>query len=71
MGDNTITIRRNDGVLQTINLTDRTTIRTSAGAAYEADLKTGDRVTLVIDTSETATTVLVCNVASSETQSGQ
>ena len=63
MGNHTITIKRKDGVVQTIRLTDRTNIRTSAGPASEVDLKTGDHVTLVIDASETASTVLVCNVA--------
>ena len=65
MGNHTITIKRQDGVVQTISLTDRTTIRTSAGPASEADLKIGDHVTLVVDASETASTVLVCNVGAS------
>lgn len=60
MGNHTITIRRKDGVVQTITLTERTDIRTSAGPASAADLKTGDHVTLVVDASETASTVLVC-----------
>ena len=63
MGNHTITIRRHDGVVQTINLTDRTNIRTSAGPASEPDLKIGDHVTLVVDVGETASTVLVCTVA--------
>lgn len=59
-GNHTITIKRRDGVVQTIHLTDRTRIRTSAGPASELDLKMGDHVTLVIDASETASVVLVC-----------
>ncbi|HZK95274.1 MAG TPA: VanZ family protein [Prolixibacteraceae bacterium] len=63
MRNNTITIKRNDGISQIIKLTDRTKIRTSMGPASESDLKTGDRVTVVIDSSETATLVLICNAA--------
>jgi glycopeptide antibiotics resistance protein len=71
LGNNTITIKRKDGIVQTINLTDQTTIRISASPASKSDLKTGDRVTLVVDDSQTATTVLVCNIAGSQTHSGQ
>ena len=60
MGNHTITIKRQDGVIQTLALTDRTTIRTSAGPASESDLKSGDRVTVVVYDRETATTVLKC-----------
>lgn len=59
-GNHTMTIRRQDGVIQALALTDRTTIRTSAGPASESDLKTGDRVTVVVYDRETATTVLKC-----------
>lgn len=61
LGNNSILLKRNDGKLQTIGLTDQTTIRTSAGAASKADLKKGDRVTIVIYDNETATAVLVCS----------
>lgn len=71
MGNHTITIKRQDGVVQTIKLTDRTTIRTSAGLASESDLQIRDHVTLVVDASETASTVLVCKVAGQDTRSGQ
>jgi glycopeptide antibiotics resistance protein len=64
VGKNTITIKREDGTSQIITLTDHTTIRTSAGAASQSDLKIGDRVTLVIDESETAAIVLICNASS-------
>jgi glycopeptide antibiotics resistance protein len=59
-GDHTITIARNDSVRQTLTLTDRTTIRTVSGPASAADLKIGDRVTVVVYDGETATTVFVC-----------
>lgn len=62
-GNHTITIKRQDGVVQTISLTDRTTIRTSAGPAAERELKVGDHVTLVVYARETASTVLVCTNA--------
>lgn len=58
--NHTMTIRRNDGVVQALALTDRTTIRTSAGPASEAALQTGDRVTVVVYDSKTATTVFKC-----------
>jgi hypothetical protein len=61
VGDRTLTIERQDGVVQTLTLTDRTTIRNSAGPASAADLKIGDRVTVVVYDRETATTVLVCS----------
>jgi glycopeptide antibiotics resistance protein len=70
MGKHTITIRRQDGGIQTIHLTDRTTIRTSAGPASESDLQISDHVTLVVDASETASTVLLCNVSGRESRSG-
>jgi hypothetical protein len=58
--DRTMTIERKDGVVQTLTLTDRTTIRTSAGPASASDLKVGDRVTVVVYDGKTATTVLKC-----------
>lgn len=61
-GDNTITIRRNDGSIQTVGLTSRTSIKTSAGPASLSELKAGERVTLVVDESETAAAILVCSV---------
>jgi hypothetical protein len=63
MGNNTIIIRRNESVIQNIKLTDWTKIRTSAGLVSRSDLKVGERVTLVIDASETASVVLVCKVS--------
>jgi len=66
LGNSSITIKRNDGVNEIINLTDKTTIKNSVASLSQSDLKTGDRVTVVIDGSETATVVLVCNAASPE-----
>lgn len=60
-GDNTITIKRQDGVVQTINLTAQTEIKNRAGLITESDLKIGDHVTIVtFDERMTATTILVC-----------
>ncbi|MEY2836509.1 MAG: hypothetical protein RLZZ557_2171 [Bacteroidota bacterium] len=56
-----ISIRRKDGVVQQIKLTAKTVIKTSSGDIQMADLKPGNRVTLVIDDTETAALVLVCN----------
>jgi glycopeptide antibiotics resistance protein len=55
-----ISIRRKDGVVQQIKLTVKTVIKTSSGDIQMADLKPGNRVTLVIDDTETAALVLVC-----------
>src|ERR1700752_94147 len=60
VGNHAMTLKRNDGVIQALALTDRTTIRTSAGPGSESDLKTGDRVTVIVYDRETATTVLGC-----------
>ncbi|MFT3947782.1 MAG: VanZ family protein [Agriterribacter sp.] len=65
LGDNTLSIERNDKVIQTIKLTDETNFRTSIGAISKSELKVGERVTLIIDESKTASLVLVCNVAHS------
>jgi len=68
VGNHTITIERNDGVTQTLTLTDRTIIRASAGPVSASDLKTGDRVTVVVYDGETATTVLICRVSDTGSQ---
>ena len=60
VGDHAMTIKRQDGVTQTLVLTDRTVIRISTGPASAADLKIGDRVTVVVYDGKTATTVLRC-----------
>ena len=61
LANHTMTIQRNDGVLQSLAVTDQTSIRTSAGSASESDLKTGDRVTVVVYDGKNATAVLRCN----------
>jgi len=61
--DRTMTIKRTDGVVQTLTVTDRTTIRTSDGPASVSDLKVGDRVTVVVYDGKTATTVLICTIS--------
>ena len=64
MGNHTLTVKRRDGVIQTIELTPETTIKTSAGIATEAALKIGDRVTLIVNKEHNgvmvASAVLVC-----------
>ncbi len=66
VGDSSITIKRHDGVSEIIYLTDKTKIRNSAGPLSKSDLKTGDRVTVVVMSHHTATVVLVCNVQSTK-----
>jgi len=66
-----ITIKRYDGVIQTINLTANTEIRNSAGTISESGLKIGDHVTLVVRDHKTASTVLVCNVSNTQGLSRQ
>ena len=53
-------LKSNEGRTQKILVTPSTTIKTSAGPAKEADLQIGNRVTVVIDETETAQLVLVC-----------
>ena len=60
-GENSITIKRQDGVLQTLDFTAQTTVRNSSGAIAESDLKIGDHVTVVVNDHKTASVVLVCN----------
>ena len=66
IGNSTITIKRNDSVNEIINLTNKTTIKNSAGAIPKSDLKTGDRVTVVVMSHHTATVVLVCSATNSK-----
>lgn len=61
VANNSINIKRNDGVVQTIKFTDDTMIKNSMGLVSKFDLKIGHRVTLVIDETETASFILVCN----------
>ena len=81
VGNDAFTLKRNDdGSDQIVKLTGRTTIKTSTGPGSPADLKIGDRVTLVGDQnpdgSFTAMTVVVCKASQQSgtgqtTQSGQ
>ena len=57
---NGFTLKRRDGVLEEIKLTDKTIIKNANGPISKIDLKIGDRVTVVIDETETASLVLVC-----------
>jgi hypothetical protein len=64
-GINRFTIKRNDGVVQQIRLTNQTIVKTSSGSIAASALKVGERVTIVIDETETASMVLVCALAHS------
>lgn len=71
VGTHSITIKRRDGVIQIIMLSDQTTIRNSVGSIAASNLKIGERVTLVVETknqdgSMNATAVLVCNAPTPE-----
>ncbi len=70
VGSNTFTLKRNDGRIHIVTLTNQTVIKTTAGSASRSDLKIGDRVTLVggpnSDGSFTADTIVVCSVPGSE-----
>jgi glycopeptide antibiotics resistance protein len=66
IGSGTIVIHRNNNSAQTIKLTNRTVYKNPKGIASKADLRTGQRVTVVIDDSETASDVLVCKVTGSQ-----
>ncbi len=75
VGNNAFTIKRSaNSSNQIIHLTGQTIIKTSTGTVSLADLKTGERVTLVggpnPDGSFTANTVVVC-AGTGQTQSGQ
>jgi glycopeptide antibiotics resistance protein len=63
IASSSITIKRNDDSLQKIDLTAKTSFRTSEGAVSKSELRENDRVTVVVDDSETAATVLVCGVS--------
>jgi len=57
---NSFTLKRRDGAIQEIKLTDKTIIKNAEGIISKIDLKAGDRVTVIIDETETASLVLVC-----------
>ncbi|HSW74436.1 MAG TPA: VanZ family protein [Candidatus Saccharimonadales bacterium] len=62
VNDSAIQLKRNNGSVQGIGLTNRTVIRTSAGIATKMALRAGERVTVVVNNTETASAVLVCRV---------
>jgi type II secretory pathway pseudopilin PulG len=62
IAENTITIKRRDGKDEIVVLTEKTSIRNSDGPATKSILKVGDRVTVVIDDSNTAMAVLICGI---------
>jgi glycopeptide antibiotics resistance protein len=65
VGNNSFTLEHNDGRNRIVNLTSRATIETSTGFVSLAELKIGDRVTLVGDDNRdgtfTADAVVVCS----------
>lgn len=58
-----LSIRRNDGLIQTFTITQQSVIRNIEGPITASDLRLGDRVTLVVLDTETASTVLVCGAS--------
>jgi glycopeptide antibiotics resistance protein len=60
--ENTITIKKRDGKEEVVVLTEKTSYSNSAGPTTNSILKVGDRVTVVIDDSNTAMAVLVCGI---------
>lgn len=60
-GINTVTIRRQDGVEETLTLTAHTDIRDNTGPIAASDLRIGEHVTIVTYTEEIASTILVCS----------
>ena len=62
IAENTITIKRRDGKEEVVVLTEKTSYSNSAGPTIKSILKVGDRVTVVIDDSNTAMAVLVCGI---------
>ena len=62
IAENTIIIKRRDGKNEVVVLTEKTEMRNAGGQITKSILKVGDRVTVVIDDSNTAMAVLVCGV---------
>lgn len=62
IAENTITIKRRDGKDEVVVLTGKTDMRNSGGQITKSNLKVGDRVTVVIDETNTAMAVLVCGI---------
>lgn len=62
-----ITITRGDGIKEVVKITDKTVIKNSSGDMLEANLKIGDRATIVTmesdkDGNKIAAAVLICDV---------
>jgi len=62
IAENTITIKRRDGKDEVVVLTKKTDMRNSGGPITKSMLQIGDRVTVVIDDSNTAMAILVCRI---------
>jgi glycopeptide antibiotics resistance protein len=60
--EGSITIKKRDGKDEVVVITDKTAFSNASGKATKAILKVGDRVTVVIDDSNTAMAVLVCGI---------
>jgi peptidyl-tRNA hydrolase len=58
--EGSITIKKRDGKEEVVVFTEKTAFSNASGKATKAILKVGDRVTVVIDDSNTAMAVLVC-----------
>ncbi len=57
-----ITIKKRDGKDEVVIFTEKTAFSNASGKATKSILKVGDRVTVVIDDSNTAMAVLVCGI---------
>ena len=62
IGENSFSIKRRDGVVQIIKLTKGTVIKNSKGVVGFNEIKLEDKVTLVIDETETASLILICGI---------
>jgi glycopeptide antibiotics resistance protein len=60
--EGSITIKKRDGKEEVVVFTEKTAFSNSGGEADKSILKIGDRVTVVIDDSNTAMAVLVCGI---------
>ena len=61
LGNSSITIKAKNGLIQVIKISNQTIVRASSGPITIVDLKVGESVTVIINESETASTILVCN----------
>jgi hypothetical protein len=57
---NELTIKRNDGTLQTMAIAGDATIKNDTGPLNARDIQKGQRVTVVVGDDEIASTILVC-----------